>query len=215
MSHRTLPSTLHSVITPCAPEGRHPRLRFFAMGEDNSGGGGGGAGGAGGDGGHDAGSDNGGDGGDGGDVFKSEHSKNAVLADLTSERKGRAAAEKERDALAQKLAEIEDKNKTDEQRKQEAEAKRDAEHRAAQLKADQYEAAEKAGLPLSWAKRIAGATPEEMLADAQQLKSDMDAQSAAGHRTDGAGVGGAGANDTAATAAPGVARASVYYQTSK
>ncbi|AUH70443.1 hypothetical protein ACN95_09295 [Gordonia sihwensis] len=197
-----LPRTLHSIIAPCAPEGRHPRLRFFAMGEDNSGG----------DGGHDAG---GGGGGDGGDVFKSEHSKNAVPTDLVSKRQGRAAAEQERDALAQRLAEIEDKNKTDEQRKQEAEAKRDADHRAAQLKADQYEATEKAGLPLSWAKRIAGATPEEMLADAQQLKSDMDAQSAAGHRTDGAGVGGAGANDTAATAAPGAARASVYYQTSK
>ncbi|MGB6246104.1 hypothetical protein [Gordonia sp. (in: high G+C Gram-positive bacteria)] len=203
MSHRTL----HSAITPCAPEGRHPRLRFFSMGDDNSGGGGG-AGGSGGDGGNDAGGD---DGGDGSDSFKSEHSKNSVLADLSAERQGRAAAEKERDALAQKLAEIEDKNKTDEQRKQEAEAQRAAEHRAAQLKSDQYEAAEKAGLPLSWARRIAGATPAEMLADAQQLKKDMEAQAGAQHRTDGAGSGGAGF-DSAASAAPGVSRAAAYYQ---
>lgn len=207
--------TLLAPITPTAPDGRRPRLRFFAMSEGSQGGGGtGGAGGTGGDGGTE-----GGDGGaeaakpgekaggtDGGDDFKSEHSKQSALADLAASRK--KAAE-----LQERLDAIEDKNKTAEQRAQEANEKRDADARADRLKAQQYEAAEQAGLPLSWAKRISGTTPEEMLADAKQLKTDMTTEAGKSHSTDGAGAGGSGS--AAINAAPGVDRLSAYYQTTQ
>ncbi|WP_336791779.1 hypothetical protein [Gordonia malaquae] len=213
MHRRTLPNVQHP-LAPCPPApsgiGAKPRLRFFSMaGGDGGGAGSGGDGGQGGTDGAGAGSDGGADGGqqstnnaDGGDGFKSEHSKNSVLADLVAERKARAE-------LQQKLDAIEDKNKTDEQRKADADAKKDAEHRSATLKAAQYEAAAAAGLSLEWAKRISGTTPEEMAADAKQLKAAMDAQAGTQQRTDGAGAG--AGSSTASTAAPGVGRLNDYY----
>lgn len=160
--------------------------------------------GQGGDGGDGTGGD-GGDGGDGGE-WKSERSKNEVLADLRKERDEKAALQKQ-------LDEINDKNKTDEQRKTEADEKRERDAAAAVLKAAQYEAAAAAGLPLSWAKRITGSTPEEMATDAKELKAEMDKQTSAGQTTDGAGASGSG--DGAAAASPGMARANAYYANHK
>ncbi|QCG77018.1 hypothetical protein SEA_EWALD_9 [Gordonia phage Ewald] len=145
------------------------------------------------------------DGGDGGE-WKSERSKNEVLADLRKERDEKAALQKQ-------LDDINDKNKTDEQRKTEADEKRERDAAAAVLKAAQYEAAAAADLPLSWAKRITGATPEEMAADAKELKAEMDKQTGAGQTTDGAGASGSG--DAAAAASPGMGRANAYYANQK
>lgn len=160
-----------------------------ANGADTGGGNGGAGGGQGANGTDKGNGGNGSDVGDGDDQFKSEHSKQSVLADLKT-------AREERDALKKQLADIDEANKTDAEKKAAADKKRDADAAAAILKANQYEAAAKAELPLSWAKRISGSTPEEMLADAQQLKKDMDARAAASQRTEGVGVTGSGDGPT-------------------
>lgn len=88
------------------------------------------------------------------------------LKALEAERKARAAAEKAQKALEAKVKAFEDAQKTDADRA--AERIAELEQKAAQ--ATRYEAAEKAGLPLSLAARLNGSTLEEMVADAEQLK---------------------------------------------
>ncbi|MEV0247959.1 hypothetical protein AB0H76_15305 [Nocardia sp. NPDC050712] len=89
------------------------------------------------------------------------------LAALKAERKARAAAEKEQTALQAKVKAFEDAQKT--------EAERTAERIAAlekdAVKARSYEAAEKSGIPLALAGRLKGSTLEEMVADAEELKT--------------------------------------------
>ncbi|WP_288756246.1 hypothetical protein [uncultured Dermacoccus sp.] len=77
------------------------------------------------------------------------------------------------DAAEARLKELDDAKLTDQQR---LEAERD-EYRS---KADsagatlaKYEAAEAAGIPLTWAKRLTGSTPEELLADAKSIKEQL------------------------------------------
>jgi hypothetical protein len=142
--------------------------------------------------------------GAGGDDFKSEQSEQAVLTDL-------AAARRERDEALAKLAAIDDASKTEEQRQAEAAKQQAADLAAAQLKNAQYDAADAAGLPIAYAKRIVGATAEEMAADAKALKADLDKQVSSGQRTDGAGASDAGGS---AEVSPGMGRLEATYSTS-
>lgn len=137
-----------------------------------------------------------------GDEFKSEHSKNAVLADLHN-------AREENKTLKDRLQQLEDANKPEDQKAREAREKQETQARNDARFRQQAVAAKTAGLSLEWVERIAGTTPEEMLADAKALKKDLDERSSAGQRTDGAGAAGDG--DPAATASPGVSRANAYY----
>lgn len=143
--------------------------------------------------------------GSGGDDWKSEGSKAAVLADLTTVRA-------ENKDLKARLKALEDKDKPEDQKQREArEARETAARNDARFRA-QAKAAKDAGLSLDWVERIAGSTPEEMLADAKALKKDLDERSGANHRTDGAGTSGDG--NPAAAAAPGVGRLDAYYASS-
>ena len=92
---------------------------------------------------------------------------------LQAEREARAAEKRRADAAEARLKELDDAKLTDQQR---LEAERD-EYRS---KADsagatlaKYEAAEAAGIPLTWAKRLTGSTPEELLADAKSIKEQL------------------------------------------
>lgn len=141
-----------------------------------------------------------------GDEFKSEHSKQTVLADLAAERESNRQ-------LKARLQQLEDANKPEDQKAREAREKQETQARNDARFRQQAIAAKTAGLSLEWVERIAGSTPEEMLTDAKALKKDLDERSSAGQRTDGAGAAGDG--DPASTAAPGVGRANAYYATQK
>ena len=122
---------------------------------------------------------------------------------LHAERTARAEAER-RAAAAE--AEVEKYRKATEteaerQARELDDAKKNAEQ-AAGLVA-RYEAAETAGLPLSMAKRLIGATPEELAADAAQLAQTLAAQPSGTPRADpsqGAGNTGSGRTTSVAEA---------------
>ncbi|WLP91326.1 hypothetical protein [Gordonia sp. NB41Y] len=167
--------------------------------------GGGEAGGAAGEGGEGGVGTDSGAGGSGDDEFKSEHSKQAVLADL-------AAARDENKTLKDRITELENANKSeDEKAREQREATEVTARNDARFRA-QFAAAKEAGLDLSWVERIAGGTPEEMAADAKSLKADLDARASAGERTDGAGTAGAGG---AVVTSPGMGTLTAAYNTSK
>ena len=138
-----------------------------------------------------------------GDEFKSEYSRNSVLADLAAER----------ELNRQLKQQIEDANKPEDQKAREAREKQETQARNDARFRQQAVAARTAGLSLEWVERIAGSTPEEMLTDAKALKKDLDERSSAGQSTDGAGAAGDG--DPASNAAPGVGRANAYYASQK
>lgn len=128
------------------------------------------------------------------DDSKSAGSKAAVLADLLDERKRRQDAENALTDAKRKLEEIDAEKLTEQER---AEKERDA----ARTEADQYkaltaryEAAEAAGLPLSWAKRLVGTTAEELSADAKAMATDLAEKAKPGtpkpDPTQGGGAGG-------------------------
>jgi hypothetical protein len=88
---------------------------------------------------------------------------------LEAERRNARAAAKERDALAAKLKEFEDRDKSELDKVTErAEA---AEKRAAELQGfvDRLEVASEAGLTPAQAKRLVGSTREELESDAKEL----------------------------------------------
>lgn len=109
----------------------------------------------------------------GGDEFKSEQSKQRVLADLAEERK-------QRQELAAKLKEIEDAKLSDEQRRE-----RDLEeraHRIAELEKTNAEltlaqtrrdVADTMGLPAWTAPRLQGTNEEELRADAEKVLAEL------------------------------------------
>lgn len=138
-----------------------------------------------------------------GDEFKSEYSRNSVLADLAAER----------ELNRQLKQQIEDANKPEDQKAREAREKQETQARNDARFRQQAVAAKAAGLSLEWVERIAGSTPEEMLTDAKALKKDLDERSSSGQSTDGAGAAGDG--DPASNASPGVGRANAYYATQK
>lgn len=159
----------------------------------------------------DQGSGDDGTGGPGTDQFKSEESKQSVLKDLKDVREEnkrlaaqveaneneKLSADEKRDKATQKIAEERDTAVSD---------------AAAQRKrADRYEAAEKAGLELKYAKRIAGETLDEMIADAKELAKDVPGKSS-GEYTPGTGTAGDGG---AALTSPGVGTLDSYYANSK
>lgn len=95
------------------------------------------------------------------------------LKALHSEREFRKAAEKRANDLAAKVKEFEDANLTDQE-------KRDRENndlRAinAQLtdRLNRIDACEAAGIPTSWAKRLAGSTVDELTEDAKSLVGQL------------------------------------------
>lgn len=92
---------------------------------------------------------------------------------LQAERDARAAEKKRADAAEARLQELDDAKLSDQQRleKERDEARSMAD--TATAKAARYEAAEAAGIPLSWAKRLTGDTPEELLADAKSIKEQL------------------------------------------
>lgn len=89
---------------------------------------------------------------------------------LHAERESRAAAERQVAELAARVKEFEDANKTAEEKAAEqlATLQRTSAENAA--KALRYEAAAKAGIPLSAAGRLQGTTLDELVADAESLK---------------------------------------------
>lgn len=88
---------------------------------------------------------------------------------LDAERKNARAAARERDALAARLKEFEDRDKSETQRL--AERAEAAERRAVEveLRAMRLEVAAEKGLNPSQAKRLLGTTREEIEADADEL----------------------------------------------
>lgn len=166
---------------------------------------GGAAGSAGAGGGAAGGSSGGGD----SDEFKSEHSKAAVLADLTATRAENAT-------LKAKLQELQDKGKTAEQldaeaaqRKADEDRQRDTDLAAARRETNQFKAAAEVGLTLKQAARLKGDTLDDMIADANAFKAELADAAGAQQRTDGAGASGSGS--VADTATPGVGRMTAYF----
>jgi hypothetical protein len=92
---------------------------------------------------------------------------------LQEERRKAKEAAKERDALAARLKEYEDREKTEQQRL--AEAQQAAERRAAEaeLRATRLEVAAAKGLTAAQAKRLVGTTREELEADADEILRDF------------------------------------------
>lgn len=88
---------------------------------------------------------------------------------LEAERRNARAAAKERDALAARLKEFEDRDKSESDKAVERAAA--AEKRAADLEAHvaRLEIAAEAGLTPAQAKRLVGSTREELEADAKEL----------------------------------------------
>lgn len=176
-------------------------------GADGAGAGGADGGAAGG--GADGGAAGGNSGGGGSDEFKSEHSKAAVLADLTSTRAENAT-------LKARIQELEDKGKPAEQldaeaaqRKAEEDRKRDTDLAAAVRESNQFKAAAEVGLTLKQAARLKGDTLDEMIADAKAFKAELADAAGAQQRTDGAGASDSGS--AADTATPGVGRMTAYF----
>ncbi|MFG3476469.1 hypothetical protein ACGF3K_14555 [Streptomyces sp. NPDC047980] len=102
---------------------------------------------------------------------------------LAAERKARAAAEKavtatqkERDRLAARLQELEDRDKTEAQKLAEAKAAAESEAATARQELLRYRVAAAKKLPASLAARLQGSTEEEMAADADALLEVLGAQ---------------------------------------
>ena len=92
---------------------------------------------------------------------------------LQAERDARAAAEARAKAAE---AEAEKLRRATESEAERVQRERDEAVTAAAAKdamISRYEAAEAAGLPLSWAKRLVGSTAEELLADAKSVAADL------------------------------------------
>jgi hypothetical protein len=94
---------------------------------------------------------------------------------LRSEREARRKAEKEAATLRRQ---IEDATKTAEQRAADALAEAQDKAARAERKAAQYEAAQKAGLPLELAPRLVGDDLEAMVKDAKSLTASLAKMSA-------------------------------------
>jgi hypothetical protein len=88
---------------------------------------------------------------------------------LDTERRNARQAAKERDALAARLQEFEDRDKTESQRATEALSAAEKRAADADARALRLEIAAEKGLTPSQAKRLVGATREELEADAAEL----------------------------------------------
>lgn len=90
---------------------------------------------------------------------------------LQAERDARAAAEKREKDLAARLQEIEDRDKTEEQKRAERLAALEESDKSKTAKLLRYEVAAAKDIPLSAADRLKGSTKEEIEADADALKA--------------------------------------------
>lgn len=88
-----------------------------------------------------------------------------------------------------KLREYQDRDKTDQQRQQEAAVALEGRATTAELKLARYEIAADAGLPLKWAARLQGNTAEDLKADAANLKKELNLGDE-GEQEEGAGGSG-------------------------
>jgi hypothetical protein len=88
-----------------------------------------------------------------------------------------------------RLKEFEDRDKTDQQRLAEQATTAEGRATAAELKLARYEIAATAGLPLKWAGRLQGNTPEELKTDADNLKKELNLGEG-GSEAEGAGGSG-------------------------
>lgn len=93
--------------------------------------------------------------------------------ELSAIRAALKKANKEAETSRRRLKEIEDRDKTEQQKLAEKAAGLEATATAAQLKALRYEVALEKGLPKSLAVRLQGQTVEEMQADADELMSTI------------------------------------------
>lgn len=89
---------------------------------------------------------------------------------LQAERDARKEAEKRAADAERRVREFEDSQKTQAEKDAEARAELERTSAANAAKALRYEVAEKAGLPLSAAVRLQGATEADLLKDAEALK---------------------------------------------
>lgn len=99
---------------------------------------------------------------------------------LQAERDARAAAEARAKAAE---AERDDLRRRGETQVERIQRERDEAIAAASVKDalnSRYEAAEAAGLPLSWAKRLVGATPDELRSDAVAMATELGEKSKPG-----------------------------------
>lgn len=99
---------------------------------------------------------------------------------LAAERKARGAAEKtaaaaakERDKLAARLQELEDRDKSEAQKLAERAQTAEAEAAKASAKLLRFEVASSKKLPAGWANRLQGSTKEELEADADALLKEL------------------------------------------
>jgi hypothetical protein len=104
--------------------------------------------------------------------FKSEESKQRVLADLKKAREERAA-------LEARLKEIEDQGKSEGEKLTERLTQAEKRAEAAEQRALRLEVAASKGLTAAQAKRLVGATLEELEADADEIIEAFPARSAA------------------------------------
>lgn len=89
---------------------------------------------------------------------------------LDEERKARRDAERQLREMGEQLKALQDKDKSDSERLTEKVSHLEKDLAAATARADRYEVALDKGLDMVRAKRLAGATREELEADADELK---------------------------------------------
>jgi hypothetical protein len=94
---------------------------------------------------------------------------------LEAERKARAAAEKRAREAEAKVKEAEDADKSEVERLQSQVAELTKTAEAATARADRFEVAAAKGLSLAQARRLLGSTKEELEADADEMRSEMEA----------------------------------------
>lgn len=169
-----------------------------------------------GDGGDQGAAGDGGDGGEGGDSapaapwekrgeeFDAEKAKTYISA-LQGDRDREVAA---RRAAEARVKEHEDAKLSETERLAQERDEAKTEATTTRSLVSRYEAAEEAGLPLSWARRLVGDTPEALAEDAKRMKADLDERSKpVGPRHDPSQGGGGGGGKTSLHEAMEEARA--------
>ena len=93
---------------------------------------------------------------------------------LDAERKARAAAEKRAKDAEARIKAAEDADKTEVERLQAQVAEMTKSAEAAVARADRYEVAASKGLTLAQARRLVGTTKDELEADADEMRSELE-----------------------------------------
>jgi hypothetical protein len=109
-------------------------------------------------------------------ILKDAQNPDAVKNAIDRQKADAKAARDEAAALKAKLQEIEDRDKTEQQRKDEAAAADAKRATDAEAKALRYEVAADKGIPLKHAHRLVGSNKEELEADATELAKELKAE---------------------------------------